>query len=237
MEMARSDELAGAMVEIARLTAAVEAVNLQTQLALESAEKLELERIRAVQQRLDVAADERASAAEVLRDELHRTALAATDEREKSAAALRAGTDLQFAALKEQFTALVHAKSDEFQAVHTAAERAVEKQEVANQLWREQANEWRGQSADRERSQQESLAVLVATFLPRETFDSVILGWTSWREQIDSRLNRQQGAAVSTERRESRMQPWQIWAAGTVLTIVITFVVILANVLTTAPTP
>jgi len=50
----------------------------------------------------------------------------------------------------------------------TSAEKAVTKAEMANEKRFEAANEWRGQSADRERSQQEQLANLTATLLPRE---------------------------------------------------------------------
>ena len=68
-----------------------------------------------------------------------------------------------------------------------AADKATAKAEVNAEKWRDNANEWRGQSADRERSQAAQIATLVGTFLPRETFESVIGGWTLWREQVDKR--------------------------------------------------
>lgn len=192
MDTVSSDEFSRAMVEIARLAAAVDAANLQTQLALTSAEKLELERIGAVQKRLDVAADERASAAEVLRDELHRTAQAAAEEREKSAAALRAGTDQQLAALERLFTervaaliALIESKSEQFNLLREADFKAIDKANDANEKRFESANEWRGQSADRERSQGEEMAKLASTFVRSDTSDAQFKGL---RESIESQL-------------------------------------------------
>lgn len=224
MDDVRSGEFSEAMVEIARLAAAIDASNLQTQLALASAEKLELERIGAVRQGLNVATDERAKAADVLRGELDRTA-----------AALRKDTEQQLVALKELIFALVAAKSAEFGAVHVAAEKAIEKQETSNQLWREQANEWRGQSADRETTRARENASLVATFLPREVADHQFAQFTARISSLEANRNSNDGASQATERRENRAQPWHLWMAGGVLTFVIACIVILANVLTTAP--
>lgn len=224
MDDVRSGEFSEAMVEIARLAAAIDASNLQTQLALASAEKLELERIGAVRQGLNVATDERAKAADVLRGELDRTA-----------AALRKDTEQQLVALKELIFALVAAKSAEFSAVHVAAEKAIEKQETSNQLWREQANEWRGQSADREATRARENASLIATFLPREVADQQFAQFTVRVSSLEANRNNNDGANQASERRENRTQPWHLWMAGGVLTFVIACIVILANVLTTAP--
>jgi hypothetical protein len=47
-----------------------------------------------------------------------------------------------------------------------------------------------------------SLAAQINTFLPRETFESVVTGWGEWRVSIDRRLDEQAGARF--ERRSGR---------------------------------
>lgn len=163
MDETRNGEFSEAMVEIARLAAAVEAANLQTHLALESAEKLELERISGVQRRLDVA----------------------SDEREKSAQALRTGTDQQLCSVKEQLIALVNAKSEQFRLLRQADAKAIDKAADEYRALFAAANEWRGQSADRERSQAEAMAALTATFLRSDTADAQLKGL---RDSLESQL-------------------------------------------------
>lgn len=163
MEPEHSGEFSKAMVEIARLAVAIDAANLQTQIALESAEKLELERISGVQQRLNVA----------------------SDEREKSAAALRTGTDQQLSALKEQLLALIDAKSEQFRLLRQADGKAIDKAADEYRALFAAANEWRGQSADRERSQAEALAKLTSTFLRADTAEAQFKGL---RDSLESQI-------------------------------------------------
>jgi hypothetical protein len=119
--------------------------------------------------------------------------------------------------LREYFEALLNerdkavkaafdAQKEAVAAALAAAEKATEKAEVNAEKWRENANEWRGQSADRERSQQQEITKLSSTFLPRETFESVVAGWTLWREQTDRRLNERTGErrAAREDRRGAR---------------------------------
>lgn len=170
---------------IARLSSAVTASDKQVELALEAAEKLEIERIHRLEQRLDVAAGERAAAAEVLRDELHRTAQAAAEEREKSAQAVRASLELQIDALKREFIGIIDARTEVFRVIHDAADKAIAKAEKVNEDWRAQANEWRGQSADRERSQAEEMAKLSSTFLRADTAEAQ---FKAQREYVDAQF-------------------------------------------------
>lgn len=143
----------------------------------------------------------------------------ATDEREKAAAALRKALERTIEEgddrLREHITnqiqqinaALLSADKLELerigsvrrelqQAMASAAE-AVQKAETATEKRFEGVNEWRGQSADRERSQQEQMANLTATFLPREVAEAQ---FAEMRKQIDEnrdRLNSDSGARRS----------------------------------------
>lgn len=181
---------------IARLALSAELAAKQVELALAAAEKLELERVHRLEQRLDVAADERSRAAEVLRDDMRKTAVAAAEEREKSAAELRNGTDqrllslekqmtTQVDALKEQILALVMSRTEEFRLLRAADARAIDKATIANEERFHAANEWRSQSADRERSQAEAMAKLTSTFVRSDTADAQLKGL---RESIESQL-------------------------------------------------
>jgi hypothetical protein len=126
---------------ITALAAALETANQQTQLALASAEKLELERI--------------------------------------------AGARAQTQGVEERMFALVEAKSEQFRLVHKAAEVAIDKASTANEKRFEAANEWRGQSADRERSQAEEIAKLATTFVRSETVEAMFRGL---RESMDAQI-------------------------------------------------
>lgn len=161
---------------IARLVMMAEASGRQVELALAAAEKLETERIGALAARMDVADDERGKAAEVLRNDLRTTAVAAAEEREKSAAALRAGIEQQLASLKELLIALIDSRTEQARLTSEAATAAVEKAERANEQQFHAANEWRRQSADRERSQAQEMAKLTATFLRSDTAEAQLKG-------------------------------------------------------------
>ncbi len=86
------------------------------------------------------------------------------------------------------------------------AEKAILKQETATERRFESANEWRGQSLDRERSQQEQMAKLSATFAPREVLDAKIEDLTKRIESATRRLDQsggqKEGAAEATTSRQ-----------------------------------
>jgi hypothetical protein len=139
-----------------------------------------------------VAAQEREKAASALRDELARATAegdrALHDHIEQQLqqvqAALIAAEKLEVQRFAE-LTSRVEAVQREITIAFAASEKAIEKQEVTNKEWRSGANEWRQQSADRERSQAEELAKMTATFLRSDTADAQFKGL---REYIDSAL-------------------------------------------------
>lgn len=137
---------------------------------------------------LEMAADEREKAASALRNEQQRADDQAEREREKAAEALRNQLTERIAQgdgnLREhisaqisQLTQLVNsveavamARHDglqrEAKIQHDSDQAAIAKAETANEVRFAAANEWRGQSADRERTQQEQIASFVATLTP-----------------------------------------------------------------------
>lgn len=85
------------------------------------------------------------------------------DEREKR-------LNERFRAQETALAAALAERDRSLAAALSAAKEAVDKAEKTNDKKFDNANEWRGQSADRERTQQEQLATFGATLLPRETF-------------------------------------------------------------------
>jgi hypothetical protein len=102
----------------------------------------------------------------------------------------------QVTATERLLLALIDAKSTEFQAIHTASQVAIAKAEEATEKRFEAANEWRGQSSDRERSQAEAMARLTSTFARSDTVDAQMVGL---RESVDAQLSelRRMVAALS----------------------------------------
>jgi hypothetical protein len=60
----------------------------------------------------------------------------------------------------------------EMSIITDASSQAINKAEAATEKRFEAVNEWRGQSADRERSQQEQSGILMSTFMPREVAEA-----------------------------------------------------------------
>ena len=109
----------------------------------------------------DVADAEREKAAQAL---AHSLALRI----EQGDRSLQAHIDQQVA----QLEALVSSARREAATIQGASERAIAKQEAAYDERFRNLNEWRGQSADRERSQEEQMRELSSTFLPREVAEA-----------------------------------------------------------------
>ena len=106
------------------------------------------------------------------------------------------------AAFLAQQTAMQTALTAAERAVATAllsAEKAVTKAENSNEKRFEAANEWRQQSADRERTQQEQTARLAATFLPREVAETALDDLRKQVSALQARSDRTAGGV--TERR------------------------------------
>ncbi len=108
-----------------------------------------------------------------------------------------------------------------------SAEKAVQKAEEAVEKRLEGQNEWRAQSADRERSQQETIARLTATLLPREVYDTTVAGWQQWREAVDKDRALLQGITEGRAKSQASLFAL-IGAVGGVLGIII----VLTSVLT-----
>ena len=116
----------------------------------------------------------------------------------------------------------------------TEAEKAILKQETATEKRFELANEWRGQSLDRERSQEAQLSKLAATFAPREVLDARIHDLEKRIEAITRRQDQsggqKEGAAEATTARQ--MSNGATVAILSALAGVIVAVIVAANALT-----
>ena len=108
-----------------------------------------------------VAEEEREKAAKALRDELAR----AIEEGDR---ALRDHITQQIAQIREALNAARREADIRFEA----AQAAIAKAEAAYEKRFESMNEWRGQSADRERTQQEDRLALEGKFAGREVMDA-----------------------------------------------------------------
>jgi hypothetical protein len=68
--------------------------------------------------------------------------------------------------------------------------------------------------------------------LLRETFQEVVAGWTIWRESVDQVITRRAGERAAMAQTEARIQPWALWGAGAVVTVLVACIVIVTNILT-----
>ena len=100
----------------------------------------------------------------------------------------------RFKSIDEALKTALASRDRELVNALAAAKEAVIKQEQANDKKFESANEWRGQSADRERSQQEQIATFVATLLPRETFEAFLRTHNETVRRLESFQSRALGA-------------------------------------------
>lgn len=144
-------------VEVALAASRGETVTLQ-----EHVEAIMAEHQRAT----ELAAIEREKAAAALREQLtDRIAAGDTNLREHIAAQIA-----QLRQMVEAAEAIAQQRHDSLQREariqHAADQAAIAKAEHSNEARFAAANEWRGQSADRERTQQEQIASFVATLTP-----------------------------------------------------------------------
>ena len=181
-----------------------------------------------------LAAEEREKAAQALREQL-------TDRIQAGDANLREHISAQVAQLatmvkhSEQLALTRHeALQREMKIQHDADQAAINKAESANEARFAAANEWRGQSADRERTQQEQIASFVATLTPLAKSEAIEdkLAASIDRNRADietlmKRMDLQQGQAAGVRVTTS--------VAVTLVTIaigVIGTIIVLANYLT-----
>ena len=137
-----------------------------------------------------VAEDEREKAAKALRDELAR----AIEEGDR---ALREHISQQVAQIREALesankleVARIEGVRRETSLILESNKEAVTKAEVATEKRFESVNEWRDQSADRERSQQEDRAALESKFAPREVVDAQLEGLRRELQELREKLSK-----------------------------------------------
>ena len=104
--------------------------------------------------------------------------------------------DERFAAQEKALDAALLERDKSLAAALAAAKEAVIKAEQNNEKKFDNANEWRGQSSDRERTQQEQLATFSRTLLPRETFESFLAGHSEFVQRIERFQSKAMGSIV-----------------------------------------
>lgn len=221
--------------------------------AIEIAER---EREKAAQQlraALQTAEQEREKAAVQLRGAL----TTAEQEREKAAAQLRVamenriveGDDNLNRHIGEQITSVKNAltaveklseeKDKRFEAIREAAQLAVDKALISQKELAEKHNDLIRSGERKEatyvtKPELDGIREFIAKAVPREVMETELKAISKEIAQLDRLQQRSSGGQQANQERRAQVQPWQIWAAGTVITIVVTLIVIVANVLTTS---
>ena len=111
--------------------------------------------------------------------------------------------DAAFIAQQTAMQVALTAAEKAVEAALASAEKAVGKAEMANEKRFEAANEWRGQSADRETSQQAALSMLTTTLLPREVADAQM---KELRSLAQTALDKAVAAEIVTHTRKEGKQ-------------------------------
>lgn len=191
--------------------------------------------LRENQRAIELAADEREKAASALRDQLsERIAAGDTNLREHISAQVS-----QLRLMVENSETLSRTRHDatqrEAKIQHDADQAAIDKAERANETRFASVNEWRGQSADRERTQQENIASFIATLTPLSKSEATEdkLAAAIERTQTDvarltNRFDAKQGEATGVKVTTSVLV-----TAITVGIAIIGTIVLLANYFTT----
>jgi hypothetical protein len=84
----------------------------------------------------------------------------------------------------------VHSLRSEMRIINDASEAAIAKADAANEKRFEATNEWRQQSLDRERTQQEQTAALSGTFMPREVAEAQISDLRRTIQELADKVNK-----------------------------------------------
>jgi len=100
------------------------------------------------------------------------------------------GIDKRFEDVAETGETRANAIRREMQLVNEASEQAIAKADAATEKRFASVNEWRAQSSDRERSQQEQTAILTATFAPRELMDAQLADIRRSIQALSDKVNR-----------------------------------------------
>jgi hypothetical protein len=155
------------------------------------------------QKAMELAADEREKAAVALREQLSER-IAAGDANLREHIMQQVAQLSQLIANIEQVSAQrEEGLRREIAIQHAADQTAIAKAEAFNERRFEAANEWRGQSADRERSQQEQIQSFVTTLTPlskteavEEKLTAVLQRDRADIEALTKRMDLQQGQAA-----------------------------------------
>jgi phosphopantetheinyl transferase (holo-ACP synthase) len=140
-----------------------------------------------LERELDVARDERESAASALRAELDRSVNGAD---RKLMAALKSADNLErerIAGVRNLLTAAL-----------AAAKEAVSKAEAADHERFQSHNDLLSKMEQQAKDSQSTLDKLIGSLLTKEAFEAVVAGWQQWREQVDRRLNEGAGEKRGT---------------------------------------
>lgn len=220
--------------EASRLDAAVAAAREAIELALDSADKLELERIKRVEEvnenrHEDLArrTDEGDRALTThIAGEFARIGKTLEAGEKASTLALDAGEKLEVTRINELRTALTAQIGNvqrEIQIAFDAAQAAIAKAEHANEKRFEGVNEFRGELADRWEKT-----------MPREVAEALISGLADRVHNLELDDSKNKGSYQSERRQKDSVEKWHIWAAGGVLSIVLAILIFTANFLTGA---
>lgn len=147
----------------------------------------------------------------------------------------------------ERLGAQIEAVQREVTQAADASEKAIAKAESATERRFEAVNEFRSQLSDQvarfmpREVADGQFAEVQAKFdqatrhrgelLPREVFDRTLGEWTAWRQDTDKRLNNTQGKDEANTRQEDKLRPWQLWAAGALVTFANAAFVVGVNVI------
>lgn len=144
-------------------------------------------------------------------------------------------------AAKERWAAL----RESIEQRRIAAQEAIAKSEHSMDRRLDLLNEFRAQSAEeaqkyalregveaRQEEMQTAIEVIRASALPRETYEASLREWTTWRDQVNRRLDQREGQEQAATRTMDRGDRWSIALAGFAGTFAITIVIIVVNILT-----
>lgn len=202
-------------------------------------------------QAIEIAEQEREKAAQQLRDAMR----TAEQEREKSAEQLRQAMETsirdgdsnlarhigeQIAAIRTALTAaekLGDEKDKRLEAIREAAQLAVDKALIAQKELAEKHNDLIRSSERKEatyvtKGELEQVKQLVQQSVPREVLETKLEAIDKELAGIDKARHLSDGGTAEREQRQAQVQPWMIWAAGAVLAVFMTGIVLVANLVT-----
>lgn len=128
-------------------------------------------------------------------------------------------------------------KDRRLEAIREAAQMAVDKALIAQKEMAEKHNDLIRSGERKEatyvtKGELDQIRELVAKAVPREVLETKLGAIEKEVSALEKARHHSDGGSAAIERRQTQTQPWMIWAAGAVLAIFTTLVIIIANVLT-----